>query len=85
MQVVQPTTEEYPEEGKERVGLCGEDGVELEERVKVEDGRVGERSCDCVERGTLRRWRRGVQRTDVRELVVVGRISAYIIYHGQLV
>ena len=85
MQVIQPATEEYTEERKERVGLCGEDGVELEERVKVENGRVGKRSCDCVERGTLRRWRCGVQRTDVRELVVVGRVSAYITYHGQLV
>ena len=56
MQVVQPATEEYPEERKERVGPCGEDCFELEERVKVEYGWVGERSCYCVECGTLRRW-----------------------------
>ena len=56
MQVVQPATEEYPEERKERVGLCGEDCFELEKRVKVEYGWIGQRSCDCVECGTLRRW-----------------------------
>lgn len=55
IQVVQPTTEEYPEERKKRVGLCDKDCIELEVWVKVEDGRVGERSCDCVEHGTLHR------------------------------
>ena len=48
MQVVQPATEEYPEERKEWVGLCSKDRVELEEQVKVEDSRVGERSSIAI-------------------------------------
>jgi hypothetical protein len=60
LQVVQPATEEYPEEREERVCLCCEDRVELEERVKVEDGRVGQRSGDRVECDTLCRRRCGV-------------------------
>ena len=60
MQVVQPATQEYPEEREQRVCLCGEDRVELEERVKVEDRRVRERRGDCGERGTLCRLRSGV-------------------------
>jgi hypothetical protein len=60
VQVVQPATEEYPEEREERMCLCGEDRVEFEERVEVEDRRVGQRSCDCVERHTLGRRRCGI-------------------------
>ena len=48
MQVVQPATEEYPEERKERVGLRSKDCVELEEQVEVEDSRVGERSSIAI-------------------------------------
>jgi hypothetical protein len=60
MQVVQPATEEYPEEREQRVCLCCEDCVEFEERVEVEDRPVGQRSCDRVECYTLGRWRCGV-------------------------
>lgn len=41
VQIVQSATEKYAKEREERVLLRREDRVELEERIEVEDRRVG--------------------------------------------
>ena len=75
VQVVEPAAEEYPEESEERMRAGRKDTVELEERVKVEHRWVGHRRGDRVQRGGLCRLRCGVERADVYEFVVVGRVS----------
>jgi hypothetical protein len=57
------------------VGADREDGVELEERVKVEHRWDGHCRGDRVQRGGLCRLRCGVERADVCEFVVVGCVS----------
>ena len=52
VQVAKPATEEHPEERGQRVRLRSDDRVELEERVKAEDGLVGQ-GCVACEAGSL--------------------------------
>jgi hypothetical protein len=75
LELGQPVGEEDVQEREKRLVLGGNDGVEFEERVKVEDRGIAERARDRVEGGGTCVGAARFERAHIRDFVVVRVVS----------
>ena len=82
LELIKPAVDENLQELEELVVFEGEDGVELEKRIKVEESGEGEGGDDEIDGCVLRIGGRGFEGADVGEFVLVRYVSARLI--GQI-
>ena len=79
LELIKPAVDENLQELEELVVFECEDGVELEERIKVEQGGVGESGSDEIDGCVLHVGGGGFEGADVGEFVLVRYVSARLI------